>query len=256
MTEPARILIVDDDESMNKTMSLVLKRKGYDVAISYNGLDAIEKVRSQPFDIIFMDIKMPVMDGVETFEKIREIRPDAVVMMMTAYAVEDLIQKALREGAYGIIYKPLDIEKTLAAIEEVKRKNEGMFIMVVDDDPGITSSLRVILENKGHRVGIASTGEQALKMAQEKLFDTIFIDMKLPTMNGLQTYLAIKKINPGVIAVMITGYRQEMSELIDSATKESAYSVLYKPFDMESLLKIVDEIRKKKRTTPAEPDVP
>jgi DNA-binding NtrC family response regulator len=256
MTVPARILIVDDDESMNKSMSLVLKRKGYDVSISYNGADAIEKVRFRPFDIIFMDIKMPVMDGVETFETIKKIRPDAIVMMMTAYAVEDLIQKALREGAYGIIYKPLDIEKTLAAIEDVKQKKEGMLIMVVDDDPGITSSLRVILENKGHRVGIASTGEQALKMAQEKLFDTIFIDMKLPPMNGLQTYLAIKKINPGVIAVIMTGYRQETAALVEIATKESAYSVLYKPFDMETLLKIVDEIWKKKRTTPAEPDVP
>lgn len=249
MTKPARILIVDDDESMNKTMALVLRRKGYDVAISYNGPDAIEKVRSQPFDIIFMDIKMPVMDGVETFEKIREIRPEAVVMMMTAYAVEDLIQKALREGAYGIIYKPLDIQKTLVAIEEVKLKNEGMLIMVVDDDPGTTSSLRAILENKGHRVGIASTGEQAIEMAKEKMHDIIFVDMKLPTMNGLQTYLGIKKINPNVIAVMITAYRQEMASLTDTAIKESAYSVLYKPFDMESLLKIVDEIGKKKNNT-------
>lgn len=253
MTEPARILIVDDDESMNKTMSLVLKRKGYDVATAFNGLDAIEKVRSEPFDIIFMDIKMPVMDGVETFEKIREIRPDAAVMMMTAYSVEDLIQKALREGAFGIIYKPLDIEKTLATIEDVKKKNEGMLIMVVDDDPGTTSSLRAILENKGHRVGIASTGEQALEMAEEKVYDIIFIDMKLPTINGLQTYLNIKKINPRVIAVMITAYRQEMASLTDTATRESAYSVLYKPFDMESLIKIVDEIGKKKRNTPDKP---
>jgi two-component system response regulator HydG len=256
MTKPARILIVDDDESMNKTMALVLKRKGHDVAVSLNGLDAIEKVRHHHFDIIFMDIKMPVMDGVETFEKIREIRPDAVVMMMTAYAVEDLIQKALREGAYGIIYKPLDIEKTLAAIEEVRKKNEGMLIMVVDDDPGTTSSLRVILESKGHSVGIASTGEQALEMAKENVFDIIFIDMKLPLINGLQTYLGIKKINPHVIAVMITAYRQEMSALTDSALNEAAYSVLYKPFDMESLLKIVDDIWKKKRSTPAEPGVP
>ena len=256
MAEPARILIVDDDESISRTMSLVLKRMGYSVAVSSNGLDAIEKVRSQPFDIIFMDIKMPVMDGIETFEKIRAIRPDAVVMMMTAYEVEKLIQKALREGAYGIIYKPLDIDKTLAAIEDVLKKNEGMLILVVDDDAGTTSSLQVILENKGHRVGIASTGEQALQMAGEKLHDIIFIDIKLPTINGLQTYLGIKKINPRVVAVIMTGHREEMSELIDTATKESAYSVLYKPFDMESLLKIVDEIAKKKRNTRAGPGVP
>jgi two-component system response regulator HydG len=249
MTGTARVLIVDDDEGMNKSMSLVLKRKGYDVETANNGPDAIEKVRFQPFDIIFMDIKMPVMDGVEAFEKIRMIRPDAVVMMMTAYAVEDLIQKALHEGAYGIIYKPLDIEKTLAAIEEVQKRHEGMLIMVVDDDPGTTSSLRFILENKGHRVGIASTGEQALEMAKETVYDIIFIDMKLPVINGLQTYLGIRKINPGVIAVMITGYRQEMFTETDLAMKEFAYSVLYKPFDMESLLKIVDEIGKKKNNS-------
>lgn len=243
----SRILIVDDDVSMNKTMSMILKRKGYAVSTAINGPDAIEMVRAEPFDIIFMDIRMPVMDGVETFEKIREIRPDAVVMMMTAYAVEELIQRALQEGAYGIIYKPLDIEKTLLTIEEVKKKKEGMLIMVVDDEPGIAKTLRAILENKGHHVGIASNGEEAIGIAKEKLHDILFIDMKLPTINGLQTYLEIKKIYPEVIAVMMTGYRQEMAELTDRATKESAYAVLYKPFDMECLLKIVDEISERKQ---------
>jgi DNA-binding NtrC family response regulator len=126
----------------------------------------------------------------------------------------------------------------------------------VDDDPGITSSLRVILENKGHRVGIASTGEQALEMAQNTVYDIIFIDMKLPVMNGLLTYRGIKQINPQVIAVMITAYRQEMASLVDIATRESAYSVIYKPFDMESLLKLVDEIGKKKQNTHTKPEVP
>lgn len=255
MERPARILIVDDDPSMNRTMSLVLKRKGYDVAVASSGPDAIEKVRQEPFDIIFMDIKMPVLDGVETFERIKEIRSDAVVIMMTAYAVEDLIQKALREGAYGIIYKPLDIEKTVASIEGVQKKKEGMFIMVVDDDPGTTSSLRAILHNKGHDVAIASTGEEAIEVARGRKHDIIFLDMKLPTINGLQTYLEIKKINPGVTAVMITAYREEMGELTEYAMKESAYSILYKPFDMESLLKIVDEIGREKRNRNESPDV-
>jgi two-component system response regulator HydG len=250
MKDMMSILIVDDDVSMSKTMAMVLKRKGYDVTVADSGFDAIGMVKKKPYDMIFMDIKMPGMDGVEAFERIQKIRPDAVVMMMTAFAVEDLVQKALNEGAYGIIYKPLDIDKIIASIDGVKMKKEGMLIMVVDDDPGTTKTLRSILMMKGHRVGVAATGEEALGMAQKKAYDVIFIDMKLPTIDGLQTYLALKKVDPGIIAVMITAYKEETAPLIERALAESAHSVLFKPFDMDALLKIVDEIweRKKKAT--------
>jgi two-component system response regulator HydG len=248
MTDAMSILIVDDDVSMSKTMAMVLKRKGYDVTVADSGFDAIGLAKKNSYDMIFMDVKMPGMDGVETFERIRKIRPDAVVMMMTAFAVEDLIQKALNEGAYGIIYKPLDIDKIIASIDEVQKKKEGMLIMVVDDDPGTNATLKSILMNKGHRVGIATTGEEALVMAQNKAYDIIFIDMKLPTIDGLVTYLALKKVDPGIIAVMITAYREETAPLVERALAESAHSVLFKPFDMDALLKIVDElwVRKKK----------
>lgn len=122
MPEKTTILIVDDDTNMRRSMARVLKWKGYEVSIADSGAEGIELVKARPFDLIFMDIKMPLVNGVETFQKIREIRPDAVVMMMTAYAVEELIQKALQEGAYGIIHKPLDIDKMIQTIEEVKKE--------------------------------------------------------------------------------------------------------------------------------------
>jgi DNA-binding NtrC family response regulator len=247
MTDTMRILIVDDDVSMSKTMAMVLKKKGYHVTVADSGFDAIGKVKDNPYDMIFMDIRMPGMNGVEAFEEIQKIRPDAVVMMMTAFAVEDLVKKALDEGAYGIIYKPLDIDKIIASIEEVKDREAGMLIMVVDDDPGITKSLRAILMMKGHRVGVATNGEEAISMAQGNNYDVIFIDMKLPTINGLLTYRALKKVHPGIIAVVMTAYREETTPLIERALAESAYSVLFKPFDMEVLLKIVDEIWERKK---------
>jgi DNA-binding NtrC family response regulator len=247
MTDTMSILIVDDDVSMSRSMAMVLKKKGYQVTVADSGPDAIGMVQKNPYDIIFMDIRMPGMNGVEAFEQIQKIRPDTVVMMMTAFAVEDLVRKALNEGAYGIIYKPLDIDKIIASIEEVNKKKEGMLIMVVDDDPGTTKSLRAILMMKGHRVGVAATGEEALSMAQGKDYDVIFIDMKLPTINGLQTYLALKKVHPGIIAVLITAYKEETAPLVERALAEAAYSVLFKPFDMEALLKIVDEIWEKKK---------
>jgi two-component system response regulator HydG len=119
MAGKANILIVDDNLSQCKTMSLILRHKGYAVATAHDGPEAIEKAKGTSFDMLFIDIKMPHMDGVETYRRIKEIRPEAVVMMMTAYAVEDLVQQALEEGAHEIVYKPLDIEELLRLVEEI-----------------------------------------------------------------------------------------------------------------------------------------
>lgn len=83
-----------------------------------DGLEAIKKVHNKFFDIIFMDIKMPQKNGVEAYKKIKKISPGSLVFIMTAHAVEELIQEALEEGVCGILYKPLEIEKTLTLIEE------------------------------------------------------------------------------------------------------------------------------------------
>ena len=125
MENQSHILIVDDNISLCKTMSFVLERKGYAVSTANSGREAIEKVQERPFDLIFMDVKMPHMDGVETYRRIKEIKPGAMVMMMTAYAVEDLVQEALQEGTYGIVYKPVDIKKLVAIIEEARQARQG-----------------------------------------------------------------------------------------------------------------------------------
>jgi two-component system response regulator HydG len=247
MEQKASILIVDDNASLCRTLSLVLGRQGYAVNTAKDGLEALDRVQESPFDMIFMDIKMPLMDGVETYRRIKKIRPEAVVMMMTAYAVEDLVQQALEEGAYGIVYKPLDIGKVVTVIEEARESQEGALVLVVDDDPGTCITLKNILIKKGYQVGIAYTGEEAITMAQERAYDIIFIDMKLPTITGLETYLSIRKINPEVVAIMMTGYRQEMSDLVEEALRSDVYTCLYKPLEIEEVLKLVNEIRVRKQ---------
>ena len=87
------ILIVDDNIGQCKTMSFILKRNGYAVTTADNGSEALAIVEKKPFDIIFMDIKMPLMNGLEAYKQVKKIRPEARVIMMTAYAVEDLVQE-------------------------------------------------------------------------------------------------------------------------------------------------------------------
>ena len=142
MEKKASILIVDDNISLCKTMSFILDHKGYAVTTAKAGPEAIARVNESPFDMIFMDIKMPLMDGVETYRRIKKIMPEAVVVMMTAYAVEDLVEAALNEGAYGVIYKPLDIEKVIVLIKVAKENKEGTPILVVDDDEGTCTTIK------------------------------------------------------------------------------------------------------------------
>ena len=247
MADKESILIVDDNISLCKTMSFVLGRKGYDVATANDGPEAIERVKQRPFEMVFMDIKMPLMDGVQTYQRIKEIRPEAVVVMMTAYAVEEMVQEALEKGAYGIIYKPVDIEKAVALVQEAKEAGKGTLILLVDDDPGTCATLRNILAKRNYNVAIAHSGEEAVTMVQDKAYDIIFIDMKLPTINGLKTYLAIRDIDPEMVAIMMTAYRQEMADLVEEALHNHAYTCLHKPLNLEELLRLVDEVQERKR---------
>ncbi len=243
----ANILIVDDSINLLKTMSLILSKKGYSVTTAKDGPGAISIVDKESFDIIFMDIKMPLLNGVETYKKIKKIRPEAVVMMMTAYAVKDLIQEAMQEGVHGIIYKPLDFEKVINLIEKSKSEKKSGLILIADDDPAVCTTFKKILEGKGYRVRSSSTGEEAILLAKENNFDLIFIDIKLPTINGLETYLRIKKANPKIIVVMITGYKIEMNDIVEEAMTKKAYTCLYKPLDMNEVLNLVDEVIAKKQ---------
>ena len=113
------ILIVDDNLGIAETLSFILEIKGYGTSMAKDGNEAVEKVKNKFFDIIFMDIKMPLMKGVEAYKEIKKINPISIVFMMTAYGVEELIQESLDEGAHDILYKPLDIERALTLIEEV-----------------------------------------------------------------------------------------------------------------------------------------
>jgi len=117
----ASVLIVDDDVGMNETLYDILTDLGYRVEVAKNGFEAMEKVRAQAFDVILMDIKMPGINGVETYKEIKRMRPEATVIMMTAYRQEmqELVEEAVRNNAYTCIYKPFDIEKVLRLIEEI-----------------------------------------------------------------------------------------------------------------------------------------
>jgi len=111
------ILVVDDLKSMRLTLGGILEDEGYNVVLAEDGYQAIEAAKQTSFALAFMDIKMPGINGVQAFREIKKINPQAAVIMMTAYPVEDLVREAVEEGAYAVVYKPFDVENILSIID-------------------------------------------------------------------------------------------------------------------------------------------
>jgi DNA-binding NtrC family response regulator len=118
MSEMSSVLVVDDSPGICQTMSMILRRKGFDVSCAADGPDAIEKVRTKPFDVVLLDIRLPGMDGVEVNKRIRSLRPGAKVAMMTAYAVGDKVRDAIKDGAETVFYKPLDMDAVIEYLQK------------------------------------------------------------------------------------------------------------------------------------------
>jgi len=241
--EKPNILVVDDLRSIRLTLGGILEDNGHNVVTVENGYQAIEAAGGTHFDVIFMDIKMPGIDGVQTYREIKKIDPKSAVVMMTAYSVEDLVKEALEEGAYAIIYKPFDIDRVIAIIEELLQ--ETTLILVVDDQFGDRETLKGILEDKGYRVATARDGAEAIKMVKSQHYDIIFLDVRLPDMDGVETFEQVKKVDPEAVVIMMTGYTEE--ELVERAVSSGAYACIHKPFDMEKLVRLVENISWEKK---------
>ena len=246
MSDKPTILVVDDNQDLLDTFAMILKRRGFSVETAGNGVSAVAKFKDQSFDVTLMDIVMPEMNGVDAFKKIKEMQPGASIILMTAYSDEDLIQSARNEGAHQIIHKPIRIDQLIELINEVAA---GQPILVVDDDADICTTLTKILESQGYDVLTAASGEEAVTITQNKSCQIAFIDVKLPNIDGLETLLRLKHINPDILTIMMTGFRNEVKEALDKAQAASAITCLYKPFDPAEAAKLVKQIGKKTHRT-------
>ena len=114
-----RIMIVDDDQDLAESLAELLGIHGYTVDIACNGQEAVERVRKDDFDLNFMDVRMPVMNGVDSFFEIRKMKPSAKVVMMTG-SKEPMVSKALENGALGLLNKPFQLDDMLEKLQMVE----------------------------------------------------------------------------------------------------------------------------------------
>ncbi len=123
-----KILIVDDEEVIRNSISLYLRREGYQVEMCANGEQGLRKIESDPPDLVLLDMKLPGLGGLEILKRAKEVREDLIIIMITAYGSIESAVQAMKVGAYDYISKPLDLDELDVIIkkglETVRLKKE------------------------------------------------------------------------------------------------------------------------------------
>ena len=117
-----KILIVDDERAIRNSLKEILSDEGYDVEVAENGLEACQMVEKEKYDVIFCDIKMPVMDGIETLDKLVAMGIDSAIVMISGHGEIDTAVECIKKGAFDFIQKPLDLNRILITIKNAKEK--------------------------------------------------------------------------------------------------------------------------------------
>ncbi len=240
MTHPATILVVDDETDTCRNLSDILTDLGYQVDTALDGFAALELARTKCYDIALLDLKMPGMDGLTLYRKLRELCSQTVAIVVTAYASKATAEEALAAGAWQVLPKPVDFPRLLEFVETAL---EQPLVLIVDDDPDLCSNLWDLLRERDYRVAIAHDEEQAGRLLQDRDFHIVLIDLKLPRGDGRGVFQRVRQKNPEARTVVITGHRVEMDPIVQRVVAEGADAVCYKPFDVQRLLSTLEQLK-------------
>lgn len=117
-----RILVVDDEPSILTLMEAILTADGYEVVTEHNGYRAMVRASQEAFDLVYMDLKMPV-NGIVAIKEILDAQPDLPIVIVTGFADDELIQQALSYGALKCMMKPFSLEQILEVTRQAIRKS-------------------------------------------------------------------------------------------------------------------------------------
>ena len=117
-----KILIIDDERSIRNSLKEILMDEGYDVDVAENGVQGCEMVEKEKYSVIFCDIKMPEMDGMEVLDRFASIGVDAAVIMISGHGDIDTAVECIKKGAFDFIQKPLDLNRILITIKNATEK--------------------------------------------------------------------------------------------------------------------------------------
>ncbi len=234
-----RVLIVDDNRDLADSMADILSDIGHYVKVAYRGETAIALFDSHNFDVCFLDIRLPDVNGFDLFYHFHRQDPDITMIMMTGYRIEQLVEKMLSSDTNIAVFQKLDNpEKQINALSNSSTKN---IILVAENKTNLASQISNSLQNRNIRSHISHSGKEAIDACSKGLFDALILDMGKPIVCALGVYLNIEKHSATMPTVIIAPERKLPND-INPLQEINVTGCLFKPFAPEAIISAIDQL--------------
>ena len=266
-----KALVVDDNQLNRDLLSTLLQMIGVSIIEAVNGVDAIEKMAQHRPDIIFMDWRMPVMDGLEATKQIGDqYGTETHIVMISASTLSHEYQMLCDSGAAMVIRKPfthteifnclatlLDAQFVYAAkppdqseitgdlpqdeleIADALQRIQGAAILVVDDNQLNQNVAKGLLKQVGLVVTVANNGEEAVERISLEAFDLVLMDVEMPEMDGLEATEILRRHYPSDGLPIVAMTAQTGDDEHDHCLQVGMNDFVRKPIDAEQLYRVV-----------------
>lgn len=219
-----KILVVDDEPGLLLTLAANLELEGFTVLTASSGEDALKVLETESPDLLISDIRMPGMNGVDLFRHVKKLRPGMPFVVMTAFALEELVKDAMQEGVFTVLPKPFEIDHVVAL---AARALGRPLVLVLDDDEPVAKSTAAALETLGIRALAATDAETAIQIVLDGATDVCLVDLVMPGIDGVEVMTRLREVAPDAAVIAWTGHAVE--ELISKAAALGAFACMRKP---------------------------
>lgn len=264
-----KILIVEDEEFLSDMYKIKFEQSGYTAIVARDGLEGFELAKKEQPDLVLLDLILPKLDGFKVLAKLRQeaSTKKIKVIILSNLGQSDEVNKGMKTGADGYFIKanltPSQLLEKVDGIfnnqpgaakdkknkiihgenfehQAVERKSAK--ILLIEDEEAIISMYKLRFDKEGLQIEVARNGAWGLKLARQKKFDVILLDMVMPAMNGYEAIKALKSDNntKNVPIIILSNSAQDQD--IAKAKKLGAAAYLLK--SMITPAKLVREVEK------------
>ncbi|MCP4431943.1 MAG: response regulator [Gammaproteobacteria bacterium] len=211
------ILIVDDHQGMLNTLADILIDENYQVSTASSGNEAVMLCQRNKYQVIIMDVRMPRLGGVETLRLIKAYTKDTRIIMMSAYAVDELKYEAMQEGAVAFVQKPIDVESIIRLVERVEQPS----ILLVSQNIKGMDVLLSYLNQHDYRAYHTDSYSEVRDLVQQIFFSVIVIETDINTDCEENLHEVLEEITPRSLLIVLDESSKKRWQPIAANRKQS-----------------------------------